>query len=623
MSKRAGFIVIFLICMSAVFVGCDEISAQTAKSSIVLADNGNSDYQIVISSDADKVEKFAASELQSFLQQISGAKLPIVTDTQRPSHHEILLGNNARIKNSGTKIDFEKLGKEGFTIRREKTRLVIAANSGRGTMYGVYAFLEDHLGCRWFTSKFSRIPKRQKIELSDIDDTQVPVLDFREVYCSDFMDPVFAGRLRLNGNASKMKDGNMIAERHAGWATWCHTSFTFVPPEVYAEDHSEYYTLIDGKRHARQLCFSHPDILEIATEKIKKLTDQPVEFIPISNKFIPRVGGPIWADAEDTYIDFSQQDTKDGACQCPECKALDERDGSHIGSVLAFINKLAARFPDNTISTLSYRYTRVPPKHTKPAENVAIMLCSFESARTYPIAESPFPADKEFKTNLQKWSQICENLFVWDYVVNFRHLQMPNPNFHIQQSNIKFFIEHNAKGIFSQASRQVGGEFSELRNYLLAKLLWNPDTDVDELMDEFLDAYYGDAAVYLRQYIDLMQQSLLDSKERLSINKSPKIHANGYLSEAMLTKYAQLFDKAELSVADDKAFLARVKTARIPIMYVQLVNEYGSPAERLKVLDEFSAFCKKAGIIKLSEGGLTPEKFEKEIREALTGELAK
>jgi len=629
MENRVSIIIaiLFLFCVS---LTCAE-QPQATEASIVLAENGNSNYKIVLAEDASKVQEFAAKELRSFLKQICQAELPIVTDSQPLGECEIILGQNRHLQKLNTTIDFSNLGKEGFTIRTVGNHIIIAggppaqrvrrAGPVRGTLYGVYTFLEKYLGCRWYTSKVSRIPQHPTISLPQIDDTQVPVLDYREVYYADAMDPDFAARLKLNGNASTMKDGKMVSERHAGWGTWCHTAFSFVPPEEYFEQHPEYYSLINGKRQAKQLCFTNPEVLEVVSLRMRELIAQPTDFSPSVNRPLPRKGGPLWADTEDHYWDVSQMDGP-GACQCPNCYAIDQRQGSHIGSLLTFINKLASEFPDKTISTLSYQYTRTPPKSLRPAPNVSIMLCNIECTRSYPIPESPFEADKIFASDLEKWSKICNNLFIWDYVVNFGHLYAPNPNLRIQQSNIKYFIDHNVKGIFCQGSREVGGELSELRNYLLAKLLWNPDCNVDKVIDDFLGGYYGPAALSIRGYIDLLHDSVERSTEKLGIYDTPQSHADGYLSPALLRQYKQYFNEAERLVAHDEELLFRVQTAFMPVMYVQIVNQAGPPLERLETLEKFIHLCKANHILRLSEWGNPPEKFEAVQKLVLRSELA-
>ena len=123
-----------------------------------------------------------------FLAQITGTKLPIVSDQQPQASKEIILGDNAHLKTLHSPIDFAALGPEGYVIRTVGDNLVIAGGQLRGNMYGVYGFLEDHLGCRWFTPDVSRIPKMQRLAIGAIDDRQVPALEYRE-----------AGRLRMSG----------------------------------------------------------------------------------------------------------------------------------------------------------------------------------------------------------------------------------------------------------------------------------------------------------------------------------------------------------------------------------------------------------------------------------------
>ena len=588
--------------------GLSHAAETTKDAAVILTDHGKSDYRIVISSTATKVEKLAAKELQSFLHQIAGVNIEIGTDKEKVSGAEILLGKNAHLDKVGAKIDFASLGREGFSIRTHKNYLVIAGNTDRGTLYGVYSFLEDHLGCRWYSSTASRIPKKKTISLGEINDTQIPVLDYREVYYSDAMDPNFAGRLKLNGNASKINNGKMVIERHAGWTTWSHTLFTFVPPSKYFKKHPEYYSLNKGERKTRQLCLTNPEIVDVAVANIRNLLKNPIDFIPHSTKTLPREGGPIWARGEDIFIGLSQQDGG-GRCECENCKKVDTYEGSPSGSILTFVNKVAAHFPDKTVSTLAYFYSVNPPKHIKPAPNVSIMLCNYGSSRTFAFENTPFGHDKAFMQKVEKWSEISNNLMIWDYVVNFSNLYMPNPNLHIQKSNIKFYIKHNAKGIFEQASREGGGEFCELRNYLLAKLLWNPDIDTDVVIDDFLDGYYGAAGKEIRKYIDLMRQTIVDGKISVGIYSYPKPYAKNFLSEDMLKQYNAIFDKADQLVAGDKELMFRVRTARMPLMWVELENGYGSTEKRLKSLSEFLELCTKNKVSKLSETGNTPDKF--------------
>jgi len=597
-----------------------DLSLDIGKKTLTLAHNGKSEFRVVVPENAPELMEYAAKELQTFLHEISGARLPIVSDAKPVGKHEILLGDNAHLAKVGVWIDFRKLGKEGFTIRTtDDGHLIIAGATPRGTLYGVYAFLEERLGCRWYSSTVSRIPKTETIEIEPIRDTQIPVFEWREAYYYDPMDPVFAPRIKLNGNASKNRDHKLYCERHGGWGSWCHTSFMFVPPDKYFKDHPEYYALVGGKRQTSQLCFTNPDILPITVDRIKELIERPMEYSPKTRGLAPRTEWPIWADEEAIYWDISQNDTG-GNCQCENCRAIDEREGTPMGSLLTFINQVAAEFPDKIITTLAYQYTRRPPKSLRPAKNVAIVLCNIECSRGMPLATSNQPADIGFRKDLENWSAICEHLIIYDYVVSFPHLVNPFPNLRVLQPNVQLFRDRNAKGVFEQGNREFGGEFCELRAYMLAKLLWDPDCDVDAAMDDFLSGYYGAAGLPIRRYIDLLHDALDRAGNVLYYGDPPQSHGKDFLSPEMVAQYDALFDEAERLVADDRDVLLRVQTARLPLMYAKLNLRSGDFQSRVATAERLFDVTERIDLRMFDEWGLTTPRFKERVWKALTDE---
>lgn len=167
----------------------------------------------------------------------------------------------------------------------------------------------------------------------------------------------------------------------------------------------------------------------------------------------------------------------------------------------------------------------------------------------------------------------------------------PFPNFHIMQPNIQTFRDHNAKMLFNCNGNVRGGDMTELRCYLVNKLMWNADADVDSLTNTFLTGYYGAAAPYIDQYLKLMQGALLGSRIPLWIYDSPATHKDGMLNPILRRTYNQLFDKAEESVKGDSALLARVQRSRLSLQYSELEIERTMPnknVDRLKnMLDTF------------------------------------
>ncbi|MCX6922348.1 MAG: DUF4838 domain-containing protein [Verrucomicrobia bacterium] len=582
----------------AMILACTlSLLAQSAAAELTLAQEGASEYRIVISATASETEKRAASELQSFLKQISRAELPIIPDTEPRTTNEIILGNNRHLSGLGAPIEVPALGEEGFVIRTIGSQLVIAGGPVRGTLYGVYSFLEDYLGCHWLSSTVSVSPTKARVVVGAIDDIQVPVVGYREVYYSDAMEPRFAERNKLNGNASIIENGKMTRERHRGWGTWCHTFGVHVPAKKYFKEHPEYFALVDGKRRPdTQLCLTQPEVFRLVVADLKeRMSKQP----------------------ETRYWSVSQNDTG-GYCQCPDCQAIDAREGTPMGSLLEFINRVAAEFPDKTISTLSYQYSRRPPKTLRPASNVLIMLCSIECDRRQSIAIEPSSAS--FRADVEGWSKISNNVFIWDYVVQFSHLVSPFPNLRVLQPDMQFFVRHHAKGVFAQGNREVQGEFAELRAYVLAKLMWNPACNVDRVIDEFLQGYYGPAAKPIRQYIDLMHDALEQSGAPLQIFGDPAKHRQGYLSSELLGRYNAFFDEAERLAANDRDVLLRVQAARIPLLYARLQLRIGDADTRHKDAQRLFSTAERVGLQMFNEWNLSTDRYRQQVMDGLQKE---
>ncbi len=340
-------------------------AALQSQAALTLADKGESSYRIVIPAAAIPSERYAAEELQHYLQKITGAKLPIVTDAEAAAPQEILLGSTARLPQA--EAELKKLGQDGFTLRTDGERLIIAGGKPRGTLYGVYAVLEEKLGVRWYAPDFEVTPQTNHLELEAPDETQVPPLENREVFWSEMMHNAdFAARHRLNGNSYP------LTEKHGGrfavYFPFVHSLENLIPQDLY-KDHPEYFPLVRGERKKGyvQRCLSNPDVVKLAKARVRQwIKEHP----------------------EASIISVSQNDAGD-YCQCDQCKALDDQEGSHAGSLLRFVNAVAedieTDYPKVRIDTLAYQYTRKAPKTLRPRHNVIIRLCSIECCFAHPL----------------------------------------------------------------------------------------------------------------------------------------------------------------------------------------------------------------------------------------------
>ncbi len=524
-------------------------AAIVSSQELVIADQGKSEFVIVVGQKASPSEQHGAEELQMFLQQMTGAKLPLKDDSGPVGPHEIILGDNAHLRQLKVKIDFDQLGKEGYTIRTVGPHLVIAGGKLRGTMYGVYGLLEDHLGCRWFTAKVSRIPKKDRLVLPPLDDTQIPVLEYREPFVRECFDGDWAARNRVNSNRAALE------AKHGGKVSYygfVHTFNRLLPPEKYFDEHPEYYSLRNGKRikDHTQLCCTNEDVIRLVTEQVLK---------------------DMRAHPEATVHSVSQNDWGNW-CECDKCRAIAEQEGSQIGPILYLVNRVAEavekEFPDKAIDTLAYHYSRKPPKTMRPRQNVIIRLCSIECCFSHPLATCDSRENRKFRDDIIGWSKMSNRLWVWDYTTSFAHYLVPFPNLRVLNDNIKFFKDHSVTGIFEEDNyTSVGGEFSELGGYMMAKFLWNPDYDEDTAMNEFLEGVYGAAAGPIRQYIDLLHDKVANENIHMHIWEGPRAK---YLTDDIVEQSVQLWNRAEQAVADQPEVLERVKLARLPVDYVWL-----------------------------------------------------
>ena len=570
------------------------VSLQAQNKKMVL-ESGRT-YYVYTCPDAPKVVTHAADELSKYITQVF--KVSCVRHSASLDRPEMLVFTKEKDSTGYVLPANIALGEDGYYLNIQKNAVVISGQNGRGVLYGVYSFLEKYIGCRWYSSEVSFIPLLNKKQLPFIEESYTPVVKWREVYYYDLCDPVIAAQLKLNGNMLRkgLTAPNRWAikgGRHADWGLWCHSLYDVVSPSLY-DTHPEYFSEIEGKRiqprsEGTQLCLTNPELPYHAINSLNRLIQKTQAEVPV------------WADSLAHYWSVSQMDGR-GNCTCQQCQTSDLYDGSPSGTMLKFVNQIAEHFPHKKIATLAYTYTRKAPLYTKPASNVVIQMCAIETARqgiNFPIATSNIHAT--FRKDLVDWGKICNEILVWDYVIQFQNLVSPFPNFSTMQDNINFYIANNVSAVFCQGNREKGGEFAELRGYLLAKLLWNPQCDMKQEMDDFLAGYYGKAGVYIKRYIADMEQALKKSKAILSMDGDLEAHREGYLSKECIERYKHWFDLAEKAVINQPDVLKRVRKERMAIMYAQIHLEYGTREERKQLLTQLIQLAEENDIWMFSE----------------------
>lgn len=455
---------------------------------IILGGKNIKKYSVVIPEKPTEAEEFAADQLIEYINLATGVKL----EKAKSAKNAIYVGG----------YPDEKLGEEGYVIQMKNGDLIISGNAPRGTLYGVYSFLEDYIGCRWLDYDCEYVKSAKKIEIpKNLNVTKIPEFWFRSSYWYNYLkNPFFAIKNKHNQAISGDFAGNGVD--YTG--LFVHTFSQIAPLSEYYDEHPEYFTwkrngdeaLPDDNR-VTQLCLSNPEVLELAKKWVRGLLEE---------------------NPDAKLISVSQNDNQN-YCKCEKCAAVDKEEGSPAGSLLRFVNAVAEDiekdYPDVTIDTLAYQYTRKVPAITKPRHNVQIRLCSIECCFMHSLEDGECVKNVDFMRDLFNWSQVCDNLAIWDYTANYNNYSNPHPNLLVLRENMKTFAEHNVKSMFAQGNwNGDDGEFGTLKAYLITKLMWDPymsEEKYQEYIDDFLKGYYGEAWKTVREYLDLFLEKAEDS----------------------------------------------------------------------------------------------------------------
>ncbi len=506
--------------------------------------NGTSTYAIIVGKNASESEQYAAKELQSCIQISSGVQIPIKSSEEKQDGGRIVLGFNEASQALGV-VKAPAEDDESFVYTSQGSDILIYGGSKRGTMYGVFSFLERELGVRWYTSRVTDIPQRTAYKFDKLYHSEKPGVRVRNDFYFDAFNSGYAAHNRINGAMGSR-------EQHGGVESYwgVHTFDLLVPPSKYFDSHPEYFSLINGKRVREngQLCLTNPDVLRITIENIKEI---------------------IRKDPHHLIYDVSQNDHS-GYCSCEKCQAISSAEGSESGLMIWFVNQVAAaiekEFPDKFIGTLAYVYTRKPPKTIRPRKNVVVRLCSIECCFSHDLHSCA--QNTSFLNDLEAWGAIAPNMYIWDYVVSYADYLSPFPNFNVLQSNIRDFQKNHAIGIMEEANFQSdGGELAELRAYVFAKLLWDPDLNFEELVNDFISGYYGHAGTYIRQYYDLVQ-GLVTKDVHITPNLSVEntLFTNEFLAGAL-----SILEKAERAASNEDQ-IHRVELASLGVLYMKCIR---------------------------------------------------
>ena len=611
--------------------------------------------QIVVPVDADSIELLTARLLHRYLRDYVIIPEPAHSDSlysffnpnygnQLPS---IFVGKTHLANWCLTRKG--EIRDDGFILKSDGRLAVIYGLQDKAVYYGACRLLELK-GYRMTHHQVPDVAPNIQLGLPIVDEVNNPSFAYREIWyytphhSQDYADwHALHHRIRVGDTGQYIWDSRFSGPLRWAEGMYVHTFQKLIPPQQYFERHPEWFTEMGGKRvRDGQLCLSNPEVLDtLCANLAKMMADQP--------------DAQIWSVSNnDNY----------NVCQCPRCRHMDSLYGGPSGTLIHFINQVARRFPNKTSSTLAYQFTRRAPQPVnghieKPDSNVSIMFCSIECGRQESIATAP--AEASFRRDMENWAALCEieneelrienelshpdnsqfsnlnsQLYVWDYVVQFRNMWDPFPNLHVLQPNLKYFHDHGVSLMFEQGTGPNNvTSWMELREYMLAKLLWNVDADPDSLLHDFCIHHYAYAAQPIEELYREMHRSLIASGQRLDIYGYPVDAAQGYLAPQQISKYQALIAAAYDSVRQyngqeviyldhNIVYGTRTKILNDRIRFLELSIDYAIleltmagylPMDNTFVsrADRFVADGKRLGLTILHEMGYSLQEYRTDI----------
>lgn len=457
----------------------------------------------------------------------------------------------------------ESLGENGYTLETVGGRLVISGSKARGVLNGAYGYLQDMCGVEWFSSWCEEVPNRERLPLPAAKETHKPAFEVRCSFWHDIMThPRLGARLRMNSNIWYPRDDRFGPDCHKvdPLFEFAHSTNRILPAKELFNDHPEWFSEIGGKRISdlAQPCLTNEEVFEFVKARLLER---------------------IKADPETEFYGFELGDYYND-CTCAKCKAVNEREGTSGGTYWQFVNRLAAvlkeHAPHAYIKTTVYQQTSTPPKTIRLAGNVIVDWAPIEAVRDEPLVTATHPRSTGCMRELRGFQAIYGGKFiVWDYTTDFAEYCLPFANLPVLQPNLRLFREIGTYYMFEQGNHNGWhGDFDEMKGWLLAQWMWNPDLDAKSLYRRFVPGYYGKlAAPYVYQYIKLLQDTIRESPKTNAIGiwNLPH-HRPEYFDDAFLSKAAELWDAAEAAVKDDPAKSYNVRMGAIPIRYLQCLK---------------------------------------------------
>jgi hypothetical protein len=555
----------------------------TPGKTITLAKGGVTDYVIVEGENPSPAERTAAADLAKFLKKVTGAEFKTVKENPDvPLAKGIYVGWTGFAARQG--ITASGFAPEEWSVTTVDDNLVMTGGRPRGTLNGVYEFLEEAVGVHLLDPRTEIIPSRNDLTINAPNLSGKPAFLLHDIY-----NPYqhFVPENREFATYFNQFNKNEVGYRpqygctsKLGAPGGCHTFGLYINPKEYGASHPEYFSmnekgqrLTDSKGTPNMwfdLCLSNPEVRKIIIGKLRG-------YIEADRKTAKSVNLP-----PPFIYCIDQNDCIEHGCLCPTCKAIIDREGgAESGLTIDFINAIAddikKDYPDILIQTFAYNHTLNPPKTIKPRDNVMIRWCdNYSRSEFFRPLTSEY--NKEMRDLFEPWCRISKNMAVWDYWRMFRQhapgFYAPFVNISCLKPDLEYFQKNGVKSIFAQSEDFLYGlddygaddlqSFNPLRVWLGLKLMQDPHRDEKKLMDTFFNGYYGPAAGKMREFLSYIEQRQNACNQKL-IKLDRADYYKAHLDLKFFTTARKMLEEAEAACGTNMFYKGRVARERIPV----------------------------------------------------------
>lgn len=501
-----------LLVLLALATGCRTLLSPP----IELASAGTSPYQIIAPAEPTPLDTYAMEQLQSYLQTMTGATLPIVAsadaDTTQPS---IIIGDSPIARQYQGRHTVETLGIQEHIHRTQGQHILLYGEGKHGNLNAIMAFLREQLGWRWYTVFDHPVtPQQERIVLRSFNHRDDFAYLARETQFRDGFDYFLQSGVN-QGFQRRFRARDLEPPAHhlsyLPTEVFVHSLFAYMPPTPdarhadefpwmkkrdYFATHPEFFSLnAAGTRvPSMQVCFANPDLRAELTRNILRHLE------------ISGTDQTITVDAADTPGKF---------CHCDGCQALEEQYASPGGPLYDYLielcDLLAERHPGVYVRTLAYRLSQSqqPPKLANGEmlpENLIVAYAPIED-NYFADWTHPDPGMQQSYEDFLGWAKVTHHLWAWIYPNPWgTGLVMPVGNIERTINYVRMIHAGGGTGLFvDHSGLNARAGFSELQQHLILRLMDDIDADADAIIREFTDYQYGAAGPLMRQYLDELE----------------------------------------------------------------------------------------------------------------------